>query len=213
MAFVKHFFKKFSGRPKQKRFYLSGIPFCFFIKVLKSEPMLFFNQTTIKGIFQIFHTIPLKEKNTVPRFFRQTNWNFTIHFRRAAEKYPATSLRRCRARLWPRRTVSICTAVKSCPKLDGVIVTAQKSLGGGAVKPAPYNRNPNTLCNKFKFIELNIRQKRRNVKWKKSPHRRSDFTRRRRISLTKQISQIPQGIDFVEKSNQRSQNRGKSKQK
>ena len=34
---------------------------------------------------------------------------------------------------------------------------------------------------------------------KEIPHRRSDFTRRRRISLAKQISQIPQGIYFVEK--------------
>ncbi|MBS7366010.1 MAG: hypothetical protein KIG31_05400 [Oscillospiraceae bacterium] len=34
---------------------------------------------------------------------------------------------------------------------------------------------------------------------KEIPHRRSDFTRRRRISLAKQISQNPQGIYFVEK--------------
>ena len=34
---------------------------------------------------------------------------------------------------------------------------------------------------------------------KEIPHRRSDFTRRRRISLAKQISQIPKGIYFVEK--------------
>ena len=39
----------------------------------------------------------------------------------------------------------------------------------------------------------------RKVKWN-TPHRRSDFTRRRRISRPQGISQIPQGIYFVEKS-------------
>ena len=38
-----------------------------------------------------------------------------------------------------------------------------------------------------------------NVKWNKSTHARRHFTRRRCISRTKCISQIPQGIYFVEK--------------
>ena len=37
-----------------------------------------------------------------------------------------------------------------------------------------------------------------NVKWNKSPHARRHFTRRRRISRTECISQIPQGIYFIE---------------
>ena len=39
-----------------------------------------------------------------------------------------------------------------------------------------------------------------NVKWNKSTHARRHFTRRRRISRTKCISQIPQGIYFIEKN-------------
>ena len=39
------------------------------------------------------------------------------------------------------------------------------------------------------------------IKWNEiNPHRRSDFTRRRRISRPQGISQIPKGIYFVEKS-------------
>ena len=50
----------------------------------------------------------------------------------------------------------------------------------------------NLLC-KLWYLPLRI-------KWNEiNPHRRSDFTRRRRISRPQGISQIPKGIYFVEK--------------
>ena len=54
----------------------------------------------------------------------------------------------------------------------------------------------NLLTQIMKYCSVSLR----NVKWNKSTHARRHFTRRRRISRTKCISQIPSGIYFVEKN-------------
>ena len=68
------------------------------------------------------------------RRLRRCGGNRSIQRRRCRLAYPVR-----RARLWPRRTVSIRMAVKSCRKLYGLIGTALKLSASGAVITAPYN--------------------------------------------------------------------------